>query len=668
MLAKKSSAVTRKKSAGACNAITACECRCRSPIHMAVRGLGCALVAYGILLMAAWHLHWTGPLQLGSAHTIIAYNTCLALAMAGAGVLAANSCRFAWSAVLGAALAMVSGLIGAEYALGFNLGLDQLLINQAGLQASEHPGRIAPNTLLGLGLTGVSLLVLSGRTRARVRSLLASLLGSLIVALSLAVLLGYSTGIASAGWAGMKPMAPQAAAGLFVLGLAVLGLVWRRETEGQTAAPVWLPLPVSVVLIAVTLLLWNALRQPGQPHAALPAMTLILGTGMALLSGVALWQAQASRFHSRQLHKTSLYARSLIEASLDPLVTISKQGKITDVNQATEQATGLARSQLIGSDFCDYFTEPEEARQGYQKVFAEGHVRDYPLAIRSRSGQVTDVLYNATLYKNEAGEIEGVFAAARDITERKRAEEELRKASQYARSLIEASLDPLVTISKEGKITDVNQATEQVTGLSRERLIGSDFSDYFTQPEEARQGYRKVFAEGNVRDYPLALRSQSGQITDVLYNATVFKNETGEMEGVFAAARDITERKRAEEEIRRMKRGAGGPGGGAHRRAGHHGQRPGGVHLLGVARPAGAAAADQRLCQAAGRGLWPFPGGQGAGLPALGAGRDTTNGTTGGRSAEPVAGGTAGAAAADGGHEFAGERSHCRSGGRDRGP
>ena len=253
-----------------------------------------------------------------------------------------------------------------------------------------------------------------------------------------------------------------------------------------------------------------------------------------------------------ELRKASLYARSLLEASLDPLVTIRKDGRIMDVNRATELATGISREKLIGSDFCDYFTEPERARRGYEQVFAEGTVRDYPLAIRHTNGRVVDVLYNATVFKNKAGEVEGVFAAARDITERKRAEDKLRTASLYTRNLIEASLDPLVTISREGKITDVNEATEKVTGISRDRLIGSDFSNYFTQPEKARQGYEQVFARGSVRDYSLAIRDASGSVTDVLYNATLFRSEGGEIEGIFAAARDVTDRKRAEEEVRRL--------------------------------------------------------------------------------------------------------------------
>jgi len=115
----------------------------------------------------------------------------------------------------------------------------------------------------------------------------------------------------------------------------------------------------------------------------------------------------------------SEYARSLIEASLDPLVTISAQGKITDVNDASVQATGVPRDQLIGTDFSNYFTEPDQARIGYQKVFSVGLVRDYPLAIRHTTGRIMDVLYNAAVYRDVKGNVLGVFAAARDITERK---------------------------------------------------------------------------------------------------------------------------------------------------------------------------------------------------------------------------------------------------------
>jgi PAS domain S-box-containing protein len=158
--------------------------------------------------------------------------------------------------------------------------------------------------------------------------------------------------------------------------------------------------------------------------------TADLGKAVAVLQGEVDLRMSAER----EARATSLYARGLLEASLDPLVTISPDGKVTDVNQATEEATGLGRDRLIGTDFSGYFTEPDKAAEGYRRVLAEGEVYDYPLSIRHVSGGTMDVLYNAAVYRNEAGEVQGVFAAARDITQRKRAEEEL---DQYRKNLEE---------------------------------------------------------------------------------------------------------------------------------------------------------------------------------------------------------------------------------------
>ncbi|MDD5060188.1 MAG: PAS domain S-box protein [Candidatus Omnitrophica bacterium] len=138
-----------------------------------------------------------------------------------------------------------------------------------------------------------------------------------------------------------------------------------------------------------------------------------------------------------------------------------------------------------------------------------------------------------------------------DITEQKKAEEKLRQASLYSRRLIESSLDPLVTISAEGKITDVNQATIRATGRTREELIGTEFSNYFTEPKKAQEGYQKVFSQGFVTDYPLTMHNKDGRLIEVLYNASVFKDVQGKVMGVFAAARDITVLKQAENELKK---------------------------------------------------------------------------------------------------------------------
>lgn len=321
------------------------------------------------------------------------------------------------------------------------------------------------------------------------------------------------------------------------------------------------------------------------------------------------------------LIRNSQYTRSLIEASLDPLVTISPEGKITDVNEASIKVTGVSREKLINTDFSDYFTDPIKAQEGYLQVFEKGFVSDYPLTIKHENGNLTDVLYNASVYRDDKGNVIGVFAAARDVTAQKWAQD-LRKAnkelifqneekekraaelliankelafqnkekekraaelvianeelalqmmetakqsiankvleasnidikldSQYTLSLIEASLDPLVTISAEGKITDMNEALTIITGQTREELTNTDFLDYFTEPKKARTVYKQIFKKGSVTNFPLTLRHKSGKLTDVLFNGSVYKDDKGNVDGVVIVARDVTTQKRIEREL-----------------------------------------------------------------------------------------------------------------------
>jgi PAS domain S-box-containing protein len=115
--------------------------------------------------------------------------------------------------------------------------------------------------------------------------------------------------------------------------------------------------------------------------------------------------------------------------------------------------------------------------------------------------------------------------------------------SQFARGLIEASLDPLVTISAEGKITDMNEALANITGMTREKLTGTDFFDYFTESQKAREVYQEVFAKGSVADSTLTLRHKNGKLTDVLFNGSVYKDDRGNVLGAVVVARDIAEQK-----------------------------------------------------------------------------------------------------------------------------
>src|SRR6185436_5282921 len=172
--------------------------------------------------------------------------------------------------------------------------------------------------------------------------------------------------------------------------------------------------------------------------------------------------------------------------------------RILSWNEGAQRNYGYTAEEILGKN-SELLHTPEDVKSGavkrmlhtaFEKGLAEG---EFERVRKDGARFFASVV--VTRRNDAAGKPIGYLLMSSDISEKKRAEEQLRSASQYSRSLIEASLDPLVTISPEGKITDVNEATIKVTGVPREQLIGTDFSDYFTAPQNAREGYEQVFAK-----------------------------------------------------------------------------------------------------------------------------------------------------------------------------
>lgn len=249
-------------------------------------------------------------------------------------------------------------------------------------------------------------------------------------------------------------------------------------------------------------------------------------------------QSESLQNLNLQLSQQSKYVRSLFDSSLDPMITINPEGIITDMNAALERLTGRTREEITGTNFIDYFTRPKIAREVYQDVFEKGSIVDYLLTIKHKDGNNTDVLFNGSVYKDDHGKVLGAVIVARE-----------KLLSKYSRGLIEASPDPLITLNFDGKITDMNEALAKITGITREKITGTDFFDYFTDPQKAREVYEEVFSKGWVKNFPLTIRSTSGKLTDVRFNGSVYKDERGNVLGSVIVARDITEQKRFEKEL-----------------------------------------------------------------------------------------------------------------------
>jgi len=248
----------------------------------------------------------------------------------------------------------------------------------------------------------------------------------------------------------------------------------------------------------------------------------------------------------------------MLDALPDATVMVDREGRIAIVNHLAEQMFGYSPGELIGQLVevllpARTRTKHAQLQQTFQlhpQQRAMGSGLELLASRKDGSEFPVDIMLSPM-----REQYEGMVAASiRDISQSHDALRQSRESQQYARSLIEASLDPLVTISADGKITDVNEATIKVTGASREELIGTDFSDYFTAPERAREGYQQAFAKGSVTDYPLTIRHKDRHLTEVLYNASLYKDARGQVLGVFAAARDVTAQRKAEAEIADQRR------------------------------------------------------------------------------------------------------------------
>lgn len=223
----------------------------------------------------------------------------------------------------------------------------------------------------------------------------------------------------------------------------------------------------------------------------------------------------------------SKYVRSLIEASLDPLVTISAAGKITDINDASVRVTGIRREELIGTDFSNYFTEPQKAREVYQEVFAKRSVADSPLTLRHKGGKLTDVLFNGSVYTDDRENVIGVVIVARDVTYQKRIASQLMEAKEAAENATTIAEEAQVkaesaTLIAENATLIAEKATLIAeTAVKTKQQFLSNMSHEIRTPMNAIIGFTKVVlkTELNIkqREYINAIKT-SGDALIVLIN------------------------------------------------------------------------------------------------------------------------------------------------------
>ena len=228
-------------------------------------------------------------------------------------------------------------------------------------------------------------------------------------------------------------------------------------------------------------------------------------------------------------------------------LTLNDRGLIQDANLTAATMLGVGRGILL-QNVLSKFIHPEDDGNYYlrrKQLIKTGELQAWDMRLMRVGGSIFWAHMKCTATDD------GVFRITfTDISDRKQAEEASQQASIYNRLLIEAALDPMVVINPDGRITDVNQAAMTITGVSREELVGSRFSNYFNDQDFARTGFQKVFRDGTLLDYPLEIVHRDGQLIPVLFNATLFRDSNSNVIGVIASARDISAHIHYEEALR----------------------------------------------------------------------------------------------------------------------
>ena len=313
-------------------------------------------------------------------------------------------------------------------------------------------------------------------------------------------------------------------------------------------------------------------RKDGSRFPAVVSVTALRDAQDAIIGYLLIGTDNTARKQAEEalLKAGALQSAIFNSANFSSIATDAK-GVIQIFNVGAERMLGYAAADVMNKITPADISDPEEViarakalsvelstpiTPGFEALVfkASRGIEDiYELTYIRKDGSRFPAIVSVTALRDAQGDIIGYLLIGTDNTARKQVEAEQKKLDQrlrdqqfYTRSLIESNIDALMTTDPAGIITDVNKQMEALTGCTRDELIGAPFKNYFTDPERAEAAIKLVLNEKNVTDYELTARAWDGTETVVSYNATTFYDRDRRLQGVFAAARDVTEQKRFE--------------------------------------------------------------------------------------------------------------------------
>ena len=332
---------------------------------------------------------------------------------------------------------------------------------------------------------------------------------------------------------------------------------------------------LGVLLLVSAIALNYAVESPGAVNL-IKISVILLSIFLTLLFFRVQADMRARAERERALHAGPMLKASALQDAIYNSVNFSSiatdaQGVIQIFNVGAERMFGYSAAEVVDQLTPDKISDGRELviradalsremgepiRSGFEAMVYKAlrGVEDiYELTYIRKDGSRFPAVVSVTALRDIAGKVIGYLLIGTDNTARKQVEAEqalldqrLRDQQFYTRSLIESNIDAMIATDPRGIISDVNSQMEQLTGCTRDELIGAPFKNYFTEPARAEEAVERVLREGKVTNYELTANSRKGKQTVVSYNASIFHDRDRKLQGVFAAARDITDRKQFE--------------------------------------------------------------------------------------------------------------------------
>jgi PAS domain S-box-containing protein len=322
------------------------------------------------------------------------------------------------------------------------------------------------------------------------------------------------------------------------------------------------------------------IRKDGSRFPAVVSVTALRDDQSAIIGYLLIGTDNTARKQAEEaLLKAGALQNAIFNSANFSSIATDEKGVIQIFNVGAERMLGYAAIEVVDRITPADISDPQEVitrakalstelgtkiTPGFEALVfkaARGIEDIYELTYIRKDGSRFPAVVSVTALRDDQSAIIGYLLIGTDNTARQQVEAErmlldqrVRDQQFYTRSLIESNIDALITTDPRGIITDVNKQMEALTGCTRDELIGAPFKDYFTDPERAEAGIKLVLGESKLTDYELTARARDGKETVVSYNASTFHDRDRKLQGVFAAARDVTERKRYEQSLQQANR------------------------------------------------------------------------------------------------------------------